>query len=99
MCPLLGGENGTAESGAGGVLPLAADRVFRRPRQRARDCMAGGGFAGAAEVSGGGTEGDASGSLDDFAHAPADRGGKASSGVPVGAGVAGREGSAACEDD
>jgi hypothetical protein len=29
MCPLLCGEDGTTESGAGAVFPLAADRVLR----------------------------------------------------------------------
>src|SRR6516225_11432045 len=38
------------------------------------------------------TEQGAAGSLDDLAHAAADRGGDASSGVPLGAGVAGGEG-------
>src|SRR5713226_6881761 len=41
MRALLRGDDGEAESGAGAVLPLAADRVFRRHRQRARDCVAG----------------------------------------------------------
>src|SRR5438552_3596493 len=80
-----------AESGAGAILPPAADRVFRRHRQRARDGMAGGGFTGAARVSGSGTGPDASGSLDDIAHAAADRCGNPSSGVRLGAEVAGGE--------
>src|SRR5260370_41196626 len=91
MCPLLCGEDGTTESGAGAVLPCAADRVLRRAGQRAWDCVACGGFAGAAEFSGGGTERHATGSFDPFAHATADRCGNTSSGVPVGAGVAGEK--------
>src|SRR2546428_11524692 len=73
MRALLRGGDGEAESGAGAVLPLAADRVFRRPRQRARDCVAGSRFAGAAEFSGCGTEGDAARSLDPLSHAATDR--------------------------
>src|SRR6266853_1555546 len=41
MRALLCGEDGSAESGPGAVFPLAADWVFRRHRQRARDCVAG----------------------------------------------------------
>src|SRR2546428_12192043 len=59
MRALLRGDDGEAESGAGAVLPLAANRVFRRHRQRARDCVAGSRFAGATEFSRCGTEGDA----------------------------------------
>src|ERR1019366_3230064 len=77
---------------------LAADWIFRGHRQRTRDCVAGGGFAGAAEFSGGGIKRDAAGSLDDLADAAADRCGNASSVVPLGAGVAGGEGSAEGED-
>src|SRR5437667_12676992 len=83
MRALLRGDDGEAESGAGAVLPLAADRVFRRHRQRARDCVAGSRFAGAAEFSGCGTEGDAARSLDPVAHPAADRCGNASSGIPL----------------
>src|SRR5229473_2889093 len=61
--------------------------------------MAGGGFAGAAEFSGGGTERDAARSLDDFADAAVDRCGNASSGIRLGPGVAGGEGSFEGEDD
>src|SRR5260370_26324567 len=91
MSSLLRGEDGAEESGAGGILPAAADRVFRRHRQRAWDRMAGGGFTGAARVSGSGAEPDAAGSLDDFAHAAADRCGNPPSGVQLGAEVAGGE--------
>jgi hypothetical protein len=58
MRTLLCGEDGAAESRAGAVFPLVAHRIFRRHRQRAREGVAGGGFAGAAEFSGGGTEPD-----------------------------------------
>src|SRR5438876_9879240 len=73
MRALLRGDDGEAESGAGAVLPLAADRVFRRHRPRARDCVAGSRFAGAAEFSGCRVEGDAARSLDPVAHAATDR--------------------------
>src|SRR6266849_1961800 len=91
MRALLCGEDGSAESGPGAVFPLAADWVFRRHRQRARDCVAGGRFAGAAEFSGCRTERDGARSLDDLGHPAADRRGNASSSVPLGAGIAGRE--------
>ena len=57
----------------GPIFPLVTDGVFRRHRQRARDGMAGGGFAGPAQFSGSGLGGDAAGSLHDIAHAAADR--------------------------
>src|SRR5271169_1080622 len=98
MCALLCGADGASKSGAGTVLPLAADRVLRGDRRRAGDRVAGGGFAGAAQFSWGGAERDATGSLDDFAYAAADRCRDASSGVPVGAGVVGGEGPAEGED-
>jgi hypothetical protein len=87
MCALLRGEDGAAQSGAGAVFPLVADRIFRGHRQRTGDCVAGGRFAGAAEFSGGGAERDAAGSLDDIADAAVDRCGNASSGVRLGTGV------------
>src|SRR5260370_14384053 len=61
--------------------------------------MAGGGFAGAAEFSGGGAERDAARSLDDFADAAVDRCGNASSSIRLGTGVAGGEGSFEGGDD
>src|SRR5437899_13058160 len=45
---VLCGEAGASQLGAGGVLPAAADRVFRRDRFGAWDGLAGGGRAGAA---------------------------------------------------
>src|SRR5439155_17594626 len=81
MCALLRGEDGAAQSGARTVFPLAADRIFRGHRQRTGDSVAGSGFAGAAELSGGRTERDATRSLDDFADAAVDRCGNASSGI------------------
>src|SRR5438876_4576805 len=99
MCALLRGEDGAAQSGARTVFPLAADRIFRGHRQRTGDSVAGSGFAGAAELSGGRTERDATRSLDDFADAAVDRCGNASSGIRLGTGVAGGEGSFKGEDD
>ena len=57
---------------------------FEGHRFRARDRLAGGGFAGLARVSEAGIECGAARSLDDFAHAPADRSGDPSGGVPLG---------------
>src|ERR1019366_5747207 len=51
--------------------------------------MAGGGFPGAARVSGSGTEPDAAGPFDAFAHAAADRCGNPSCGVRLRAEVTG----------
>jgi len=56
------------------------------------------GFVGTAKVSEFETGGDGAGSLDDFAHAAADRCGDAPSSIPVGAGVVGGEGIAEGED-
>src|SRR5215813_8586549 len=64
---LLRGDDGASVVDAGAVFSLAADRIFRRHRWRARDCMAGSGFAGAAAISGIGVERTAAGSLNDFA--------------------------------
>src|SRR5262249_15717789 len=88
---LLRGDDGASVAESGAVFSLAADRIFRRNRWRAGDCMAGSGFAGAAAISGVGVERTAAGSLNDFADAAADRCRDVSGGVPVGAGVAGRE--------
>src|SRR5437660_54018 len=99
MCALLRGEDGAAQSGARTVFPLAADRIFRGHRQRTGDSVAGSGFAGAAELSGGRTERDATRSLDDFADAAVDRCGNASSGIRLGTGGGGGEGPLEGEDD
>src|SRR5438046_9774178 len=98
MCALLRGEYWAAQSGARTVFPLAADRIFRGHRQRTGDSVAGSGFAGAAELSGGRTERDATRSLDDFADATVDRCGHASSGIRLGTVVAGGAGTYAGED-
>src|SRR5271157_1259663 len=98
MCTLLCGADGASLAGAGTIFPFAADWVLRGDRGRAWDCLAGGGFAGAAPISWTETERGAAGSLDDLAYAAADRGGDASSGVPLGAGVTGGEGIAAGQD-
>src|SRR6185437_1301354 len=90
--PVLCRADGASESGAGTVLPFAANRALCRHRQRAEDRMAGGGLAGAAQFSGSGTERDAARALDDLGDATADRRGNSSGGVPRGAAVAGREG-------
>src|SRR5438105_11036279 len=47
---VLCGEAGASQLGAGGVLPAAADRVFRRDRFGAWDRLAGAGLAGAAAI-------------------------------------------------
>src|SRR5262249_8726340 len=88
---LLRGDDGASVAESGAVFSLAADRIFRRNRWRAGDCMAGSGFAGAAAISGVGVERTSAGSLNDFADAAADRCRDVSGGVPLGAGVAGRE--------
>src|SRR5207244_7971521 len=70
---VLCGEAGASQLGAGGVLPAAADRVFRRDRFGAWDRLAGAGLAGAAAIPTGRTGGVAAGSFDDLADAAADR--------------------------
>src|SRR5215831_10788842 len=67
------------------LLSVAADRLFRRHRQRARDRLAYGGLAGAAAVCGHRARRGYAGPFDDFAHATADRGGDASGSVRLGA--------------
>ena len=79
---------------AGDLLPVAADRVFRRHRQRAWDRLAIGGLAGAASVCGDRAGRVHARPLDDFAHAAADRCGYPSGSVRLGAGGAGRSGTA-----
>src|SRR5271157_1303100 len=98
MCTLLCGADGASLAGAGTIFPFAADWVLRGDRWRAWDCLAGGGFAGAAPISWTETERGAAGSLDDLAYAAADRCGDASGGVPLGAGVIGGEGTAEGQD-
>src|SRR6266851_8796141 len=60
---VLCGEAGASQLGAGGVLPAAADRVFRRDRFGAWDRLAGAGLAGTAALSPGRTGGVAARSL------------------------------------
>src|SRR5438128_2442932 len=86
---VLCGEAGASQLGAGGVLPAAADRVFRRDRFGAWDRLAGAGLAGAAAIPTGRTGGVAAGSFDDLADAAADRRGDAPGSVHLGAGGAG----------
>src|SRR5260370_18627311 len=64
--------------------------VFRRHRGGARDCLAASGLAGAAALCGYCAGRVHAGSLDDLAHATADRSGHASRSVRLGAGRAGR---------
>ncbi len=98
MPAVLGGEDGAAGSGSGDVLPAAADGVFRRTGLGARDGVAGGGLAGAAEFSADRAGGSAAGSLDGLADAAADRRGDAPGSVHVGAGSDCGEGIAARQD-
>ncbi len=98
MPAVLGGEDGAAGSGSGDVLPAAADGVFRGTGLGARDGVAGGGLAGAAEFSADRAGGSAAGSLDDLADAAADRRGDAPGSVHVGAGSDCGEGIAARQD-
>src|SRR5438876_4981025 len=95
---VLCGEAGASQLGAGGVLPAAADRVFRGDRFGARDGLAGQRLAGLAAISAGGAGGVAAGSFDDLADAAADRRGDAPGSVHLGAGGAGEEGAAEGED-
>src|SRR5207245_11384075 len=88
---VLCGEARPAEPRAGGVLPAAADRVFRGDRFGARDGLAGAGLAGTAALSPGRTGGVAAGSFDDLAHAAVDRRGDAPGSVHLGVGGAGGE--------
>src|SRR5271157_1406517 len=89
---VLCGQVRAAVADAGDLLPLAADRVFRGHRQRAWDCLAVGGLAGAAALCGHRAGRDDAGPLDDFAHAAADRCGDTSRGIWLGAGRAGLRG-------
>src|ERR1019366_3842563 len=81
VCEVLCGQVRTAVASAGDLLPVAADRVFRGPRQRAWDRLAVGGFAGAAALCGHRARRVHAGPLDDFAHAAVDRSGHASGSV------------------
>src|SRR6266566_1836730 len=74
------------------------EQLNRLLEERGCDRLAGGGFAGAAPLSWTEAERDAVGSLDDLAHTAADRGGNASSGVPLGTGVIGGKGTAEGEN-
>ena len=59
---LLRGPAGTAESASGSVFPDAVHRLFRGSVVGARDCVAGGGFAESAVVSGPGADRGGAGS-------------------------------------
>src|SRR5664280_606210 len=96
---VLCGQVRAAVADAGDLLPVAADRVFRGHRQRAWDRLAVGGLAGAAALCGHRAGRVHAGSLDDFAHAAADRSGHPSLGVRVGTGGAGRSWAAAGHAD
>src|SRR5271166_1703663 len=89
---VLCGQVRAAVADAGDLLPVAADRLFRGHRQRAWDCLALGGLAGAAALCGHRAGRDDAGPLDDFAHAAADRCGDTSRGIWLGAGRAGLRG-------
>src|ERR1039458_2882200 len=81
---VLCGQVRAAVADAGDLLPVAADRVFRGHRQRAWDRLAVGGLAGAAALCGHRAGREDAGSLDDFAHAAADRCGHASGSFQLG---------------
>ena len=98
MRGLLRVSAGPPESAAGSVFPVAVHWLFRGCVLRARDCVAGGGFAESAVVSGPGHDGGGAGPLDAVADATAGRRGDARGGIHVGAGAGGRGGSGAGED-
>src|ERR1700681_4241692 len=85
-------EAGTAEPRAGGVLPAAADRLFRGHRLGAWDSLAGQRLAGLATFPAGGAGGIAAGPFHDLAHATIDRCGDPRGSVHLGVGSAGGEG-------
>src|SRR5215469_6950164 len=89
VCEVLCRQKRTAVADPGHLLPVAADRLFRGHRQRARDRLAYGGLAGAAAVCGHRAGRGYAGPFDDFAHAAADRCGNASGSVRLGAEPAG----------
>src|SRR2546422_2471820 len=95
---VLCGEAGASQLGAGGVLPAAADRVFRRDRFGAWDRLAGAGLAGAAAIPAGRTGGVAAGSFHDLADAAGDRRGEGPGNVYLGRGGGGGAGGAEGED-
>src|SRR6267143_3360704 len=86
---VLCGEVRTPVTDAGDLLSGAADRVLRGHRGGARDCLAPGGFAGAAALCGHGAGRVHARSLDDLTPAAADRSGQASRSIRLGAGGAG----------
>src|ERR1019366_2882149 len=87
---VLCGQVRATVADAGDLLSFVADRVFRGHRGGARDRLAAGGLAGAAAFCGHFAGRVHAGSLDDLAHAAADRSGHASRSVRLGAGRAGR---------
>ena len=95
---LLRGPAGTAESASGSVFPDAVHRLFRGSVVGARDCVAGGGFAESAVVSGPGADRGGAGSLDAVAHPAADRRRDSRGGIHVDSGAAVCCGSGSGED-
>ncbi len=91
---VLCGQVRASVADAGDLLSGAADRVFRRHRGGARDRVAASGFAGAAAFCGHCAGRVHAGSLDDLADPAIDRFGHASRSVRLGAGRAGRSGTA-----
>src|SRR5215831_3151787 len=87
MSAVLCARDGPAEPRPGLLLPLAADRLLRRPRLGARDRLASGGLAGGAPVPGPGPRRGGAGSFDDLPHPAPDRRRGASRRVHVGAGA------------
>ena len=82
-------DDGSAESGAGTLLPVAASRVLRGAGLGTGDRVAGGRFAEPACVSALGSACGASGPFDDLADAAAVSGRDASGGVHVGVAAVG----------
>src|SRR5438132_14105256 len=80
------------------IYSCSTDVLFRKDWGCAWHRVAGGGFAGAAPISRTRADRAAARSLHDLADAAADRGGNASSGIPVGTGVTGGERAAEGED-
>ena len=83
---------GPARAAAGPLFPAAADRLFRRPGCRARDCVACRGFVCAARVSRVGVARGAAGPFDDLAHASLDRSRDARGRLHLDAAAPGRRG-------
>src|SRR2546422_7032201 len=72
MSALLRARHGATQPGARSLLPLAADRVFRRPRLGTRHRVARDGLVGCRRFPAPGGGRSAARSFDDFSHAAPD---------------------------